>query len=263
MPVYEIDRGSGLYFTMKWVDGGSLSRHVPRLVGDPLAAARLLATVARAVHDAHRHGYLHRDLKPANILLDAQGKPYVTDFGLARRLGEDSGLTQSGAILGTPSYMAPEQAGGHGEEVGPTADVYSLGAVLYELLVGRPPFRAATVMETLVLVLERDPTPPRRLKPGVPRRPGGDLPEVPGEGSRGSVSLGGGPGGGPGTLAPGRGRRGDAGRSLAPAPTLDAPGTATGHTADRPGIDPGADPVQLFHHPRCASPGSTSRSRAP
>ena len=168
VPVYEIDRGSGLYFTMKWVDGGSLARHVPRLVRDPLAVARLLATVARAVHDAHRHGFLHRDLKPANILLDAQGKPYVTDFGLARRLGEDSGLTQSGAILGTPSYMAPEQAGGHGEEVGPAADVYSLGAVLYELLAGRPPFRAATVMETLVLVLERDPTPPRRLKPGVP-----------------------------------------------------------------------------------------------
>ena len=169
VPVFEIDRGSGLYFTMKWVDGGSLARHVPRLMREPIAAARLLATVARAVHDAHRHGYLHRDLKPANILLDAQGKPYVIDFGLARRLGEDSSLTQSGAILGTPSYMAPEQAGGHGKEVGPAADVYSLGAVLYELLVGRPPFRAATVMETLVLVLERDPTPPRRLEPGVPR----------------------------------------------------------------------------------------------
>ena len=96
VPVYEIDLGGDLYFTMKWVDGGSLARHVPRLVREPLAAARLLATVARAVHDAHRHGYLHRDLKPANILLDAQGKPYVIDFGLARRLGEDSGLTQPG-----------------------------------------------------------------------------------------------------------------------------------------------------------------------
>jgi serine/threonine-protein kinase len=168
VPVYEIDRERGLYFTMKWVDGGSLARHVPRLVDDPTSAARLLTTVARAVHDAHRHGYLHRDLKPANILLDFRGRPYVTDFGLARRVGRDSSLTQSGAVLGTPSYMAPEQAAGHGGEVGPAADVYSLGAVLYELLTGRPPFRAATVMETLVLVLEREPTPPGRLRAGVP-----------------------------------------------------------------------------------------------
>src|SRR5262249_34072937 len=141
---------------------------VSRLVYHPHEAARILATVARAVHDAHRHGYLHRDLKPANILLDAQGKLYVTDFGLARRLGEDSGLTQSGAILGTPSYMAPEQAGGQSREVGPAGDVYSLGAILYELLTGRPPFRAPTVMETMVQILERDPTPPGRVRPGVP-----------------------------------------------------------------------------------------------
>jgi serine/threonine protein kinase len=168
VPVYEIDRQHGLYFTMKWVDGGSLARQVPHLLGDPHAAARLLATVARAVHFAHQRGILHRDLKPANILLDAQGKPYVTDFGLARRIGEDSGLTQTGAILGTPSYMAPEQAGGLAKGVGPAADVYSLGAILYELLTGRPPFRAATVMETLVQVLERDPTPPRQIRGGVP-----------------------------------------------------------------------------------------------
>ena len=153
---------------MKLVDGGSLARHVPRLVDDPRSAARLLATVARAVHHAHQRGILHRDLKPANILLDGRGRPHVTDFGLARRVGRDSSLTQSGAVLGTPSYMAPEQAAGHGEEVGPAADVYGLGAVLYELLTGRPPFRAATVMETLVQVLERDPTPPGRLKAGVP-----------------------------------------------------------------------------------------------
>jgi eukaryotic-like serine/threonine-protein kinase len=168
VPVYEIDRVRGLYFTMKWVDGGSLARHVSRLTRDPNEAARVLATVARAVHDAHFHGYLHRDLKPANILLDAHGKPFVIDFGLARRLGEDSGLTQSGAIVGTPSYMAPEQAGGHSKDVGPAADVYSLGAVLYELLAGRPPFRSPSVMETVVQVLERDPTPPGRLRPGVP-----------------------------------------------------------------------------------------------
>jgi serine/threonine-protein kinase len=168
VPVYEIDRRQGLYFTMKWVDGGSLARQVSRLVRDPHAAARLLATVARAVHYAHQHGILHRDLKPSNILLDAQGKPYVTDFGLARRVGQESSLTQSGAILGTPNYMAPEQAGGYGKGVGPAADVYGLGAILYELLTGRPPFRADTVMETLAQVLEQDPTTPRQLRPGVP-----------------------------------------------------------------------------------------------
>lgn len=168
VPVYEIDRVRGLYFTMKWVEGSSLDRQIAALVGDSHMVARILATVARAVHDAHRHGFLHRDLKPANILLDEQGKPYVTDFGLARRVGGDSGLTQSGTILGTPSYMAPEQAGGLIRQVGPTADVYSLGAILYELITGRPPFRAGTVMETLVLVLERDPTPPAQLRPDVP-----------------------------------------------------------------------------------------------
>jgi serine/threonine-protein kinase len=168
VPVYEIDRAEGLFFTMKWVEGGSLSRHVPQLVNDPRAAVRLLATVATAVHEAHRHGYLHRDLKPTNILIDLTGRPYLTDFGLARRVGAASSLTQSGAVLGTPSYMAPEQAAGKGKEVGPPADVYSLGAVLYELLTGRPPFRAGTVMETLVQVLERVPSPPRLHRAGVP-----------------------------------------------------------------------------------------------
>jgi serine/threonine-protein kinase len=168
VPVYEIDRDRGRFFTMKWVEGGSLARQIKGFLDEPLAIGRLLAAVARAIDEAHRRGYLHRDLKPANILLDAQGKPYVTDFGLARRMGEDSGLTQSGAVVGTPSYMAPEQAGGYGGPLGPAADVYSLGAVLYELLTGRPPFRAGTVMETLVLVLERDPTPPGQVRPGVP-----------------------------------------------------------------------------------------------
>lgn len=168
VPVFEIDRERGLYFTMKWVDGGHLGRQVSRLVNDPRASAWLMATVARAVHDAHRCGYLHRDLKPANILIDAQGRPYVTDFGLARRIGHDSGLTQTGVVLGTPSYMAPEQAGGHAKQAGKEADVYSLGAILYELLTGRPPFRAGTVMETLVQVLEGEPILPKRLRPGVP-----------------------------------------------------------------------------------------------
>src|SRR5262249_35947162 len=150
------------YFSMRLVDGGSLARQVSRLVEDPRAAARLMATVARAVHHAHQRGVLHRDLKPANILLDARGVPYVTDFGLAKRRGGAGGLTPSGAILGTPAYMAPEQASGRSDAVTTSADVYSLGAILYELLTGRPPFRADSAMEVLIQVLERPPEGPRR-----------------------------------------------------------------------------------------------------
>ena len=168
VPVYEIDRVGGSFFTMRWVEGGSLAGQVVRLGDDPLAAARLLATVAHAVHDAHAKGYLHRDLKPTNILIDAQGKPFLTDFGLALRVGEPSDLTLPGVVLGTPSYMAPEQAVGKGAAVGPPADVYSLGAILYELLTGRPPFRAGSVVETLVEVTEKEPIPPGWLRQGIP-----------------------------------------------------------------------------------------------
>ena len=167
VPVYEIDRVGGSFFTMKWVEGGSLAGQVVRLGEDPRGAARLLETVTHAVHAAHIKGYLHRDLKPTNILIDAHGKPFLTDFGLALRVGESSDLTLPGAVLGTPSYMAPEQAAGKGAAVGPSADVYSLGAILYELLTGRPPFRAGSVVETLVAVLEKEPVPPAWLRPGV------------------------------------------------------------------------------------------------
>ena len=112
---------------------------------------------------------MHRDLKPANILLDPDGRPRVTDFGLAKRLETDSGLTASGEIMGTPSYMSPEQAAGRNDLVGPPVDVYALGAVLYCLLAGRPPFQAASTVETLMQVIERDPVPVRQLNPGVPR----------------------------------------------------------------------------------------------
>src|SRR5690242_6401662 len=176
--IYEVGEHAGLpYLSLEYAAGGSLAA---RLRGTPQAArpaAELVETLARAVHHAHRHGVVHRDLKPANVLL--QGKattdhtehtdknapgtsssvssvlsvvdflPKITDFGLAKLLTEEAGQTRGGAILGTPSYMAPEQAGGQGQEVGPAADVYALGAILYELLTGRPPFLADTVLATL------------------------------------------------------------------------------------------------------------------
>ncbi|MFO0907291.1 MAG: serine/threonine-protein kinase [Isosphaeraceae bacterium] len=169
VPIYEVGIHQGRqFFSMKLIDGGTLSREVPRLVADPRAAARLLVTIARAVDHAHRRGALHCDLKPANILLDSEGKPYVSDFGLARRVSGESGLTSTGVVMGTPSYMAPEQASGNRGELTPAADIYGLGAILYELLTGRPPFRAPTLMETVVQVLEREPEPPSRVRRGVP-----------------------------------------------------------------------------------------------
>jgi hypothetical protein len=169
LPIFEVGDDHGRpFFSMKLVAGGSLADKVTRTLG---TAARehvsLLATICRAVHFAHQRGILHRDLKPANILLDADGTPFVTDFGLAKRAG-DSGQTQSGAILGTPSYMAPEQARGE-KGVSTAADVYALGAILYEVLTGRPPFRAPSVMDTLLLVLEKEPDHPRTINPKADR----------------------------------------------------------------------------------------------
>ena len=168
--IYEVGEHRGRpFFSMRLVDGRSLSAHVERLVRDPRAATRLLARVARAMHYAHRRGFVHRDLKPANILVDADDRPHVTDFGLAKEVGGETALTMTGALLGTPGYMAPEQAGGGAARVSAAADVYSLGAILYELLTGRPPFRGATAAETQALVLHVEPTPPGLVRPGVPR----------------------------------------------------------------------------------------------
>ena len=170
VPIYEVrDQDNILYFTMKLVDGGNLSQHRSAFTRDPRATARLIMTLARALHYAHGKGFIHCDLKPSNILIDCDGQPQITDFGLARRASENSSLTASGAILGTPSYMAPEQAAGQRKSIGPATDVYGLGAILYELLTGRPPFRTPTMMETVLQVLERDPVPPHELAPGLPR----------------------------------------------------------------------------------------------
>ena len=189
--VYEVGEHQGRPFlALEFVDGGTLAA---KLAGTPLApraAAALTETLARAVGTAHAHGVVHRDLKPANILLQSPqssvlgpqsdgnqlgtgvwrlGTPKVADFGLARRIDTDTGQTRSGMILGTPDYMAPEQAAGRNKEVGPPADVYALGAILYESLTGRAPFKGIGLLETLEQVRSMDPVPPRRLQPGVPR----------------------------------------------------------------------------------------------
>jgi WD40 repeat protein len=167
--VYEVGDDHGLpYFSLEFCAGGSLEK---KLAGTPLPpqkAARLVETLAHAVQVAHDKGIVHRDLKPANVLLVEDGTPKITDFGLAKKLDAE-GPTASNAIMGTPSYMAPEQAGGKGKEVGPAADVYALGAILYECLTGRPPFRAATPLDTILQVISEEPVPPTRLNARVPR----------------------------------------------------------------------------------------------
>jgi tetratricopeptide (TPR) repeat protein/tRNA A-37 threonylcarbamoyl transferase component Bud32 len=172
VPIHEVGEHDGhAYFSMKLVEGGSLATHRTRYVEDPKAAARLVATVARAVHHAHQRGVLHRDLKPSNVLLDAAGAPHVVDFGLARRVESDDDLTRTGAVLGTPAYMAPEQAASRRGEITTATDIYGLGAILYVLLTGQAPFRGDSAMDTLEQVKTRAPEPPsahnRRVDPDL------------------------------------------------------------------------------------------------
>lgn len=164
--VHDVGLHDGLpYIAMQYVEGTTLARRLAEGPMLPEEAARLLSPVCRAIHHAHEHGILHRDLKPSNILIDRDGRPFVSDFGLAKRVNADTSLTPSGMSVGTPSYMPPEQASGGRGSIGPASDVYGLGAILYQMLTGRPPFLAASPLETILLVLEQDPVPPRVLNP--------------------------------------------------------------------------------------------------
>ncbi|MFO0871938.1 MAG: serine/threonine-protein kinase [Pirellulales bacterium] len=170
VPIFEVGQHDGQhYFSMAFVEGESLAQRVGRGVLPPREAAELVRRVALAIGYAHVAGIVHRDLKPANVLLDREGQPRVTDFGLAKQVGTSDGRTVTGQVLGTPSYMPPEQAGGECGQVGPLSDVYSLGAILYCLLTGRPPFQAATPLDTLLQVMTREPVSPRQLNSDVPR----------------------------------------------------------------------------------------------
>jgi tetratricopeptide (TPR) repeat protein len=170
VPIFEVGEHEGQhYFTMAFIEGQSLAQ---RLANGPLPAkdaATIIRDIALAVDYAHQHGVVHRDLKPANILFDTSGRARVTDFGLAKRKSDETGLTRTGQLLGTPSFMAPEQVAGDPATIGPVSDVYSLGATLYALLTGRPPFQAASTVDTLKQVLDQEPVAPRDLDATIPR----------------------------------------------------------------------------------------------
>jgi hypothetical protein len=167
--IYEIGEHGGLpFFSLEYCGGGSLESRLKN-PWPSRQAAELVKTLARAVQAAHQAGIIHRDLKPANILFLADGTAKITDFGLAKKIEGGDGLTQTGAVLGTPSYMAPEQASGDNRRVTTLVDIYALGAILYECLTGQPPFRAATAIDTILQVLEREPEPPTALQPGIDR----------------------------------------------------------------------------------------------
>jgi TolB-like protein/Tfp pilus assembly protein PilF len=168
VPIYEInERDGSCYFSMKFIEGGQLDHSLKREPMSPRRAVELLVKIARTVQFAHEHGILHRDIKPGNILLDCHGEPHLTDFGLARLIENHSTVTNSFDVLGTPSYMAPEQAAGHAKELTASADLYSLGAVFYQMLTGEPPFAGGTTYETIRLVMENEPRNPRIRNPKV------------------------------------------------------------------------------------------------
>src|SRR5439155_9927222 len=169
--IFEVGEHAGgqPYFSLEFVDGGSLAAKLNGKPAPAVEAAEMVAKLAEAIHFAHGRKIIHRDLKPANVLLMADGTPKISDFGLAKQLDSDRGQTRTGIIVGTPSYMAPEQAWGDKATIGPAADTYALGAILYEMLTGRRPFIAETPMETVLMVATEEPVPPSRLLPRVPR----------------------------------------------------------------------------------------------
>src|SRR6476659_7025877 len=170
VPIYEIgERDGSCYFSMQFIEGGQLDQILKREPMSPRRAAELLVKIARTVQFAHEHGILHRDIKPGNILLDASGDPHLTDFGLARLVESESIVTHTLDVLGTPSYMATEQAIGNNAQVTGATDVYGLGAVLYQLLTGHPPFAGGTTYETIKLLLDTEPRQPRLLNPKIDR----------------------------------------------------------------------------------------------
>src|SRR5213079_2840832 len=170
VPIYEVgERDGSCYFSMKFVEGGQLDEVSRRRPMSIRHAAELIAKVARTVHYAHEHGILHRDIKPGNILLDDKGEPHLTDFGLARLVETESTITRTLELLGTPSYMAPEQAAGNNTQLTSATDVYGLGAVLYRLLTGHPPFVGGTTYETIKLLLDTEPRQPRLWNPKIDR----------------------------------------------------------------------------------------------
>ena len=170
VPIFEIgEREGSCYFSMKFIEGGQLDEVARREPMSIRRAAELIAKVARTVHYAHEHHILHRDIKPGNILLDQQGEPHLTDFGLARLVETESTVTRTMEVLGTPSYMAPEQAVGNNAAITSATDVYGLGAVLYQLLTGHPPFAGGTTYETIKLLLDTEPRQPRLLNPKIDR----------------------------------------------------------------------------------------------
>src|SRR6476620_6583306 len=168
VPIYEIgERDGSCYFSMQFIEGGQLDQILKREPMSSRPAAELLVKIARTVQFAHEHGILHRDIKPGNILVDKNGEPHLTDFGLARLIEQQSTVTNSFDVLGTPSYMSPEQAAGHTKELTAAADVYSLGAVFYQMLTGEPPFAGGTTYETIRMVLASEPRNPRTRNPKV------------------------------------------------------------------------------------------------
>src|SRR4029453_15973910 len=170
VPIYEVgERDGQCYFSMRFVEGGQLDEVIQQRPISIRQAAELIAKVARTVHHAHEHGILHRDIKPGNILLDAKGEPHLTDFGLARLVESESTVTRTLEVLGTPSYMAPEQAAGDNPKLTRGTDVYGLGAVLYQLLTSHPLFAGGATYETIKLLLETEPRPPRLWNPRIDR----------------------------------------------------------------------------------------------